>query len=254
VIPGFPMTAPGLNNATAVVLAGGWGTRLRRLAPGVPKPMIAVCGRPFVEWVIRHLRRQGVRHVVLATGFRSEVVERHFVNEPVAGVRIMCVAEPAALGTGGGFLHAARHCGADPEIWIVPNGDSLVLTDFAEPVRLLGAPEVQGVLVGVPVPDASRYGTLSFNGRKRLTGFEEKKTGAGVISAGLYLLKPSLLAEFPPVRPLSFEHEVFPHWLARGLDLRVHVTQAPFLDMGTPESLPLAEPFVANHLLPLETL
>jgi D-glycero-alpha-D-manno-heptose 1-phosphate guanylyltransferase len=119
---------------------------------------------------------------------------------------------------------------------------------------LLGESGVQGVLVGVAVPDASRYGTLVFDGRNRLTRFAEKRTGAGVINAGLYLLKPPLLAEFPPVRPLSFEHEVFAHWLARGLDLRVHVTKAPFFDMGTPESLPLAEPFIANHRLQLETL
>jgi len=248
------MAAPSLNNATAVVLAGGLGTRVRRIAPGVPKPMIAVCGRPFVEWVVRHLRRQGVRQVVLATGFRSDVVERHFAKEPVAGVRITCVAEPLALGTGGGFLHAAQQCGASPAFWIVSNGDSLVLADFAEAARLLGEPGVQGVLVGVAVPDASRYGTLNFDGRKRLTRFAEKRAGAGVINAGLYLLKPPLLAEFPPVRPLSFEHEVFAHWLARGLDLRVHVTKAPFFDMGTPESLPLAEPFIVNHRLQFETL
>jgi NDP-sugar pyrophosphorylase family protein len=248
------MTAPSLNHATAVVLAGGLGTRLRQLAPDVPKPMITVCGRPFIEWVVRHLRRQGVRQVVLATGFRSDVVERYFAKEPVPGVRIACVAEPSALGTGGGFLHAARQCGERPEIWVVSNGDSLVLTDFTGPVRLLGDSGAQGVLVGVTVPDASRYGTLSFDGRKRLTSFAEKKAGAGVINAGLYLLKPSLLAEFPPGRPLSFEHEVFAHWLARGLDLRVHVTQAPFFDMGTPKSLPLAETFVARHLLPFETL
>ena len=110
------MTAPNLNNATAVVLAGGLGTRIRHLAPDLPKPMITVCGRPFVEWVIGHLRRQGVSQVVLAAGFRSDVVERHFSKVRVAGVRITCVAEPSALGTGGGFLHAARQCGASPGV------------------------------------------------------------------------------------------------------------------------------------------
>jgi D-glycero-alpha-D-manno-heptose 1-phosphate guanylyltransferase len=248
------MRAPNLNNATAVVLAGGLGTRVRHLAPAVPKPMIAVCGRPFVEWVVRHLQRQGIRNVVLSTGFLGDIVERHFVKKPVAGVRTVCVAEPSALGTGGSFLYAARQSGARPEVWVVLNGDSLVLTDLAEAARLLGEPEVQGVLVGVPVPDSSRYGSLNFDGMKRLTGFEEKKSGAGVINAGLYLLKPSLLAEFPSACPLSFERDVFAHWLAQGLDLRVHVTQAPFFDMGTPESLPLAEPFIANHRRQLETL
>ena len=248
------MTAPNLNNVTAVVLAGGLGKRIRHLAPDVPKPMISVCGRPFLEWIVRYLQRQGVCQVVLATGFRSDVVERHFVKGLVAGVGTVCVAEPGMLGTGGGFLYAARQSGARPEVWVVLNGDSLVLTGLAEAARLLGEPEVQGVLVGVPMADSSRYGTLNFDGGKRLTGFEEKRPGAGVINAGLYLLKPSLLAEFPSARPLSFERDVFTRWLARGLDLRVHVTQAPFFDMVTPESLPLAEPFIANHRQQLETL
>ena len=248
------MMAPSLNHATAVVLAGGLGTRIRHLAPDLPKPMIAVRGRPFVEWVIRHLQRQGVRQVVLSTGFRSDAIERHFAKQPVVGMQISCVAEPSALGTAGGFLHAAQKGGASPEFWIATNGDSLVLAELALAARLLAEPEVQGVLVGVPVPDAGRYGTLVFDSNNRLTRFAEKRPGAGVINAGLYLLKPALLAEFPAQRPLSFEHEVFARWLAHGLDLRVHVTQAPFFDMGTPESLPLAETFVASHLSLLETL
>jgi NDP-sugar pyrophosphorylase family protein len=248
------MTAPSLNHATAVVLAGGLGTRVRHLAPDLPKPMIPVCGRPFVEWVIRHLQRQGVRQVVLSTGFRSDVVERHFAKKPIADMQISCVAEPSALGTAGGFLRAAQKCGASPAFWIVTNGDSLVLADLTEAARLLVQPEVQGVVAGVAVPEAGRYGTLDFDSGNRLIRFAEKRPGAGVVNAGLYLLKPALLAEFPPQRPLSFEHEVFAHWLAQGLDLRVHVTQAPFFDMGTPESLPLAESFVASHRSLLETI
>lgn len=248
------MMASSLSSATAVVLAGGLGTRIRHLAPDLPKPMIPVCGRPFVEWGVRHLQRQGVRRVVLSTGFRSEVVEQYFAKKPVPGMQISCVAEPSVQGTGGGFLHAAQKCGAKPTFWIVANGDSLVLADFVEAARLLDEPGVQGVLVGVSMPDASRYGTLVFDGQNRLVRFAEKCPGSGVINAGLYLLKPALLSEFPPQRPLSFERDVFAHWLARGLDLRVHVTQAPFFDMGTPESLPLAETFVASHVLPLETL
>ena len=247
------MTAPNLNNATAVVLAGGLGTRIRQIAPGVPKPMIEVCGRPFVEWVVCHLRQQGVREMVLATGFRSEVIERHFAKAPVAGVRITCVAEPSALGTGGGFLHAAQRCGANPAFWVVANGDSLVLADLGEATGLLDQPGVQGVLVGLAVPDAGRYGSLAFDAQGRLTSFEEKRAGGGVVNAGLYLLKPPLLAKFPPVRPLSFEHQVFDQWLAQGLDLRVYVSKAPFIDMGTPESLPLAEPFIVKHRRQFET-
>lgn len=242
------MIEPSLNDVTAVVLAGGLGKRIRHLAPNVPKPMIQVCGRPFVEWIVRYLRRQGVRRVVVACGFRGEIIKRFFSEEPVAGMQILCVTEPLTLGTGGGFFYAVQQSDISPGAWLVLNGDSLVLANLAESVRLMENPDVQGVLVGVTVPDAARYGTLRFGPMKRLKSFEEKRPGAGVINAGLYLFKPDLLTAFPPARPLSLEHDVFPYWLDQGLDFRVHVAEMPFLDIGTPESLPLAEPFIAHHL------
>lgn len=248
------MTAPNWNNVTAVVLAGGLGERIRHLAPGVPKPMITVRGRPFLEWVVRFLQRQGVRQVVLSAGFKAEVIERHFAKEPVPGMRVTCVAEPSALGTGGGLLYAARQSKAAPEAWLVLNGDSLVLASLAEVAGPLEDPAVWGVLTGVVVPETAGYGTMRFDSMNRLSSFEGNTTGPGVINAGLYLLKPRLLAEFPAARPLSLERDVFPHWLARRLDLRVQVVEAPFLDIGTPESLPLAEPFIARYLSQIEAL
>ena len=143
------MTAPSLNNATAVVLAGGFGTRVRHIAPDVPKPMIAVCGRPFVEWVVRYLRRQGVRQVVLSTGFRSDVVEQHFAKEPMS--RRADYVRGGTVGDGNRravFCTRRKNAGASPAFWIVANGDSLVLADFAEAARLLDEPGVQGVLGG----------------------------------------------------------------------------------------------------------
>ncbi len=97
-----------LSQVVAVVLAGGFGTRVAHLLPGIPKPMARVAGRPFVEWVVRWLARQGIPKVLLSTGHLAEVVERHFQPQPVAGVVTRCFAETRPLGTGGGFLNAAR--------------------------------------------------------------------------------------------------------------------------------------------------
>jgi NDP-sugar pyrophosphorylase family protein len=95
--------------------------------------------------------------------------------------------------------------------------------------------------------DASRYGTICGDPSGRLSGFREKQPGAGTISAGIYLFKPRLLDEFPAKRPLSFESDVFPSWLERGINLRMFEADMPFLDIGTPESLPLAESFVRKN-------
>jgi D-glycero-alpha-D-manno-heptose 1-phosphate guanylyltransferase len=237
-----------LNQVVAVVLAGGFGTRIQHLLSGVPKPMAAVNGRPFLEWVVRYLARQGVTRVVISTGYLADVVARHFQEHQVDGVTVQCVAETAPLGTGGGFLHAVRSSGQSPAAWLVLNGDSLIFADLAATAAYLADPAVGGVLVGRPVTDASRFGTLATGPAGDLLRFEEKRPGAGVINAGVYLLRDALVRQFPDRTPLSLEREVFPALTASSGLLKVHVMDAPFLDIGTPESLPQAEAFVRDNL------
>jgi len=237
-----------LRHVTAVILAGGFGTRVQHLLPGVPKPMAPVAGRPFLEWVARYLGRQGVREVVISTGYLAPAVARHFASAPVPAMSIRCTAETEPLGTGGGFLHAARTCLVGPAAWLVLNGDSLVFADLSTAARMLDEPQIAGVIVGREVPDASRYGTLALGPDNTLAGFQEKRPGRGIISAGVYLLRPDLLRRFPQRTPLSFEQDVFPALTAHKVSLKVQVVQAPFLDIGTPETLPQAESFIRQNL------
>jgi D-glycero-alpha-D-manno-heptose 1-phosphate guanylyltransferase len=240
-----PPLAP--NECVAVILAGGFGTRIQHLLQHLPKPMAPVNGRPFVEWAVRYLAKQGIRRVVLATGHLAETVEHHFESRPVRGVRVRCVAETTPLGTAGGFRNAAVGSGESAQAWLVLNGDSLALASLEPMFQALADEGVEGALLGVPMPDASRYGTIERNASGDLIGFNEKRPGAGVINAGVYLFRESLVRLFPSRAPLSFEQDVFPALAARGVRLKVCVTQAPFLDIGTPESLPLAEAFVREN-------
>jgi D-glycero-alpha-D-manno-heptose 1-phosphate guanylyltransferase len=236
------------SQAVAVVLAGGFGTRVAHLLPGIPKPMAPVAGKPFLEWVVRCLARQGIPEVLLSTGHLAEVVERHFQPQPVPGVVTRCFAENRPLGTAGGFLNAVRLSGANPEAWLVLNGDSLVFADLKLAAAELSNPAVAGVVIGCAMADASRYGTLAIGPAGELRGFTEKRPGKGVINAGIYLLRDSLVRQFPGTLPLSFEQEVFPELIGRGFLLKVHPVEAPFLDIGTPASLRQAEEFVEqNH-------
>jgi D-glycero-alpha-D-manno-heptose 1-phosphate guanylyltransferase len=236
-----------LTDWAAVVLAGGLGTRIRHLHPDVPKPMIPVCGRPFVEWIARYLSCQGCRQIVLSAGHLSTVVESHFKSQPVPGARVMCVPEPQPLGTAGGFLNAAENSGIHPKGWLVLNGDSLVFGDLSIAMNRLRSTEADGAFVGVRVPDAGRFGTLEIAPDGRLLGFAEKRPGAGVINAGIYFFRARLLREAPSQRPLSFEKDVFPGWLAKGRNFQVVEASPPFLDIGTPESLALAEEFISGN-------
>lgn len=231
----------------AVVLAGGFGRRIAHLLPDLPKPMAPVNGRPFLEWVIRYLAAQNIRRVILSTGYRTAVVEKHFESQPVSGVQASWIPETRALGTAGGFLNARRHVDDQPAAWLVLNGDSLAAVPLDELIRTLADPEIAGALLGVPMTEAARYGTIRQNANGELAGFNEKKPGAGIINAGVYLFRDSTIELFPGQTPLSFETDVFPALIRRQVRMKVCVTDAPFLDIGTPESLPQAEDFIRRN-------
>ncbi len=103
-----------LSQVVAVVLAGGFGTRVAHLLTGIPKPMAPVAGKPFLEWIVRWLARQGFARVVLSTGHLAEVVEQHFRTQPVAGVPRVASRKPGHWEPAGGFLNAARRSGENP--------------------------------------------------------------------------------------------------------------------------------------------
>jgi NDP-sugar pyrophosphorylase family protein len=130
---------------------------------------------------------------------------------------------------------------------LVLNGDSLVLGGLAEVARALADQSVAGVVVGCEVPDASRYGTLAIGSSGELQRFAEKRPGKAAINAGIYLLRHSLVHELDGKPPLSFERDVFPQLIQRGVKLKVVPMAAPFLDIGTPESLQAAESFVERN-------
>ncbi len=236
-----------LSQVAAVVLAGGFGTRVAHLLPGIPKPMVPVAGKPFLEWVVRWLARQGIRTAILSTGHLAEVVESHFRTQPVPGVATRCIPESRPLGTAGGFLNAARLSGETPEAWLVVNGDSLVFANLALAAAELSDPAVTGTVIGCEMADASRYGTLAVGPAGELRGFAEKRPGRGIINAGAYLLRESLVRRFPDKLPLSFEQDVFPQLVAQGSLLSVCVVDAPFLDIGTPDSLRQAQSFIEQN-------
>ena len=231
----------------AVVLAGGFGTRLRGVLTDLPKPMAPVRGRPFVEWIIRCLQAQGVQDFVLSTGYLAEKISSHFEHGSPAQTCVRCVQERSPLGTAGGFVHAVTQSALRPASWLVCNGDSAVVAPLRPAFAALDDPSIDGVIVSVWQADAARYGSLDFDEDGLLRGFVEKRPGPAWINAGIYLFRAALLAEFPERQPLSFEVDVFPALLAAGKRFRVVRTEGDFLDIGIPESLSLADAFIGSH-------
>jgi D-glycero-alpha-D-manno-heptose 1-phosphate guanylyltransferase len=177
----------------------------------------------------------------------SDVIETHFAADPVNGVKVRCIPERQPLGTGGGFLNAVQVCGEVATGWLVLNGDTFALADLAQATAALENAATAGVIYARAVADTSRYGSLVTDASGNLVRFEEKRPGEGLISAGVYLFRDDLVRTFPERRPLSFEQEVFPALTSAGALIKVLPMDTPFLDIGTPETLPAADPFIREN-------
>ena len=111
-----------LGNITAVILAGGFGTRIKDLLGGLPKPMMPLNGKPFIQWIIRSLKEPAVMYKIISHGYRAESLEKHFSTLPVTEMNVCCVNEPEPMGTGGGLAFAANKIGKEPNLLLVLKG------------------------------------------------------------------------------------------------------------------------------------
>jgi NDP-sugar pyrophosphorylase family protein len=234
------------SDITALILAGGRGTRLAGLYPDVPKPMVPVAGRPFLDWLVRWLAVQGVRQVALSTGYKGDKIEA-WADQAAFEVPIHLSyrRETDALGTGGGAVLCLDLCG---DTVFILNGDSLLAFDITPALTALDDMSLDGVLIGAAVDDTSRYGSLAIDEDGLLQGFREKQPGQGLINAGLYFFRKRSFTPYTAGQNYSMEYDLIPDMLKRGLRLKViPAGNAPFLDIGTPETVALAEGFVHDN-------
>lgn len=236
-----------MKNSIVVILAGGFGTRIKHLLPNIPKPMVKVANKPFLAWIIDYFQKQNLNEFIISTGYLGHRIDQYFKDNLIDNLVINCYQENEPLGTAGGFLNAVNLSEKKPFSWLITNGDSLIFTHLKPLFNYLENDDVDGVILGVSLPDASRYGSLKYDGDFNLISFAEKQEGKGVINAGVYLLKNSLINKFPSQKPLSFEYDVFPELLRQRCKIKVHITESPFLDIGTPETLIQAENFIINN-------
>ena len=147
---------PRARKRKAVILAGGLGQRLKHLLAAIPKPMAPAAGRPFIEWVIRYLARQGVKEIAISTGYLAESISQYAGQMRFSGVEIRCAAEEKALGTAGGFLNAVTGRTGPEDCWLVCNGDSLALAPLEPLYAAIKSPAVQGAVLGLALAKTPR--------------------------------------------------------------------------------------------------
>lgn len=233
-----------LAGVTAVILAGGLGTRLRSKVADRPKALAEVQGRPFLAYLLDQMIAAGIRRVVLCTGYMGEQIRTTFRNT-YRSLALAYSHEPKALGTAGALRLAFPLFESDPVLAM--NGDSFCQADLSEFWAWHRARGAIATLLLTKVPDTRRYGQVGVNEDGLVLGFDEKgKTHApGWINAGVYLLSRRLLQRIPEETAVSLEREVFPAWIGR--QLYAYRSKGRFLDIGTPEDYAQVEQLFASR-------
>jgi D-glycero-alpha-D-manno-heptose 1-phosphate guanylyltransferase len=227
-----------------VILAGGRGTRIQHLLNDLPKPMYPIFGRPFLDYQIAYLKKFGFQKFYISTGYQAQFIEEYYSN--TENIRLIHENEP--LGTGGGILHVSKHI-QSPN-YIVLNGDTLYLLDYKNFV-IESLKNSQNTTIALnKVVNVERYGSVEIEKDNIIKGFKEKSkenVGEGLINAGIYFVNKSQIENLNAPLKCSMELDIFPELIKLGL--YGFKTTAPFIDIGTPETLSQIEEFIKEHQL-----
>lgn len=212
----------------AVILAGGFGTRLKEISEGLPKPMVKVGKEPFLYRLMKDLESNGCSKIILSLHFRSEyIIERVQSDLPVKCM-VEFVVEDVPLGTGGAIKNAAKNISSSKFVSI--NGDTYSDIDYMNIYKISRSEDV--TISAIVVEDSSRYGSLDVNSNGEVVAFNEKHgTGPGLINSGTYVLPTNKILNFD-LEKFSIEKDFFPCF--DGI-IKVFKTDGLFIDIGVPK-------------------
>jgi D-glycero-alpha-D-manno-heptose 1-phosphate guanylyltransferase len=225
---------------TAVILAGGFGTRLQKVVNDVPKPMAPINKEPFLNYQLRYLKQQGIKKVILSTGYLAHVIKDFYKNS-FEGLSVSYAHETEPLGTGGAIRFAMEQC--EEEQVVVLNGDSFFDISLKDLFHFHLKQEANVSLALREVANAARYGLIELNQENRITAFREKSglEMPGLINAGVYILsKSTYFLNTPAGQAFSIEEQFFKTHLSKlrfcGLKQNGY-----FIDIGIPEDYERAQ-------------
>ena len=228
-----------MKTTEAIILAGGFGTRLKHIVNELPKPMAPINGIPFLSYLLKKLSNAGFQHVVLSTGYLHEKIES-FYQDSFCGMKISYARETEPLGTGGAIRFALEKTTGD-DILIL-NGDTLFDIDFENFDTFFQTKGAQLAVALRHEKEVARYGSVTINTAEKILAFTEKSkaNGAGLINGGIYLLKRNWLQNMLLPQTFSFEKEVLEK-LYTETDFYGLPCDAYFIDIGIPEDYARAQ-------------
>jgi D-glycero-alpha-D-manno-heptose 1-phosphate guanylyltransferase len=225
----------------AIVLAGGLGTRLQSVLPGIPKCMAPVKGKPFLEFVLDYLIQHGVNKVILSVGYRKDQIISYFGNQ-YQSLNIDYAIEDHPLGTGGAVKFAFNYCVQD-QVFVI-NGDTYFNPDLQMMEKRHFQTKADISIAVKHLSETGRYGLVQANTHGRITDFREKDTfiGGGWINGGIYLINRRIIDDFHSEK-FSVENDIF-NTSCKKFHLQAFQSDAFFLDIGIPDDYNLAQTLI----------
>lgn len=219
----------------AIILVGGEGLRLRPLTCNLPKPMVPIVNRPFLEHMVEHLKRHHVDEIILAICYLPDRIQRHFGDGSSFGVKLSYAVEQTPLGTGGAVKNAEQFL---HDTFLVFNGDIFSDLDLTDMIRFHRAHKAKATIALTPVEDPTAYGVVELDSQDRVKGFIEKpspeRVTSNLINAGTYVLEPEVLSLIPPGVRCMLERGLFPDLVERGIPFYGYRSHAYWIDTGKP--------------------
>ncbi len=238
----------------AVILVGGEGTRLRPLTYQTPKPMVPLCGVPFLERTLWRLRAAGIDHVILAAGYLPEAITQHLGSGDRLGLKLTYVIEEEPRGTAGAIKNVEAHITGP---FFVLNGDVLTGLDLRAMLAFHKSKHALATIHLIRVDDPSPFGAVVHDANGQVARFVEKpprdQAPSDEINAGTYLLEPSILDAIAPDTSVSIERETFPKVIADGARVFAFTTNDYWLDVGRPDQYLQAHRDVLDGTLILDS-
>jgi D-glycero-alpha-D-manno-heptose 1-phosphate guanylyltransferase len=214
----------------AIILAGGSGTRLKKVLPNIPKPMAPINGKPFLEFLLSNLAASGFNHIILSIGYKADYI-LDFFGSSFLGMKITYVIEKTPLGTGGAIRYAMESTNCD-HVYVL-NGDTYLDLNYGN-LENFWKHSKDNLIVSRNVEDTTRYGSLLVK-ENRIIGFIEKGVyGRGVINAGIYILRKDIFNDSKQLEVFSFEQD----WLIKNIKKKFFTCYSVndyFIDIGIPE-------------------
>lgn len=226
----------------AIILAGGFGTRLSHIVKGVPKPMAPVANRAFLEYILDYLKDNGITKVVLATGYKSSIIENHFGNS-YNGIKILYSVEDTPLFTGGAIKKALSMCDNN-EVFII-NGDTYFDVNLNKMKDFHNSNNANITVATKLMYNFDRYGTVTLS-NDRIIQFKEKGYNQkGLINGGIYLVNKNVLVTVEQSK-FSFEQDIMEKKISE-LSIYSFISDGYFIDIGVEQDYYVAQKHFAKN-------